>query len=661
MPARSRIVTRCLGAALLLSIAASAAAAPPPAEAFAMLPSVSDVGLSPNGNLVAWTDRSTAQTLVVIFDLSTQKIRHRIDIGNDVKLREIGWADDETVLVEISKTSKDWPGSDAYRYELFRTLSVDVNSGKTHLMLMAGGSRGLVTGASLLAWRTAKPKTVLMSTLDYASTVHREEVGTRLAGGRGDSGWVLNLYEVDTRTGKGIAIETGDQYTDDWVLDGDGHCVARSEWDPKTASYRVLAKRGGGWTEVYARNDGTQLDLYGVTDDGKSIVGVGPNGKGRRILYALALDGTGARTLFEDADYDVAVVERDRFTRAAVGVWLGGPRQDYHWFDEKARARAQSVQRAFKGLNAQVYGRSQDGKRLLARVDGPSNPAIYYLVDFTKHTADIVGEEYPALADAALGEMRAIDYKARDGTSIPAYLTLPPGATAKNLPMVVLPHGGPEWRDEFAFGWWPQFLASRGYAVLQPQFRGSIGYGEAFRLAGHRQWGLLMQDDVSDGVQAMIDQGIANAGRICIVGASYGGYAALAGAAFTPKLYKCAASISGVSDLPDILAFDKEHSGEESNAIQYWLDDIGSPFDKNVIERSPARAAQNIQAPILLIHGQDDTVVPIAQSETMARSLAQYQKVFTFVKLTGEDHWMSRSETRLHIMQELEKFLATNL
>ena len=234
-------------------------------------------------------------------------------------------------------------------------------------------------------------------------------------------------------------------------------------------------------------------------------------------------------------------------------------------------------------------------------------------------------------------------------------------ACPKSLPLVVLPHGGPESRDNYAFDWWAQFLATRGYAVLQPQFRGSIGFGDAFRLAGRRQWGGLMQDDVTDGVRAMIEEQIADARRVCIVGASYGGYAALAGAAFTPELYKCAVSVNGVSDLPEMLEGVRARSGAESDPVAYWRDTVGSAFDKNVIERSPARAADRIQVPILLMHGMDDSVVPIAQSEAMARALGKLNRKFSFIRLSGEDHWLSRGETRLKVLTEIEKFLAENL
>jgi dipeptidyl aminopeptidase/acylaminoacyl peptidase len=304
---------------------------------------------------------------------------------------------------------------------------------------------------------------------------------------------------------------------------------------------------------------------------------------------------------------------------------------------------------------------SRDAKRVLVKVSTPSTPAMYYLVDFAKGTADIAGEEYPTLAQVPMGELRAITYKARDGQEIPAYLTLPPSAPEQALPMIVLPHGGPEARDYPEFDWLAQFLATRGYVVLQPQFRGSTGFGEAFRLAGYRQWGRLMQDDVTDGVRAMVDQKIADPSRICIVGASYGGYAALAGAAYTNSLYRCAVSISGVSDLPKFIQYQTAQYGDESDAVSDWRDLIGSPLSADVVNRSPARAAVNVTASVLLIHGLDDTVVPFEQSKAMDAAMKAAGKQCRLVTLKAEDHWLSRSDTRTQVLTELEQFLAENL
>ena len=250
----------------------------------------------------------------------------------------------------------------------------------------------------------------------------------------------------------------------------------------------------------------------------------------------------------------------------------------------------------------------------------------------------------------------------RDKYALTAYLTVPPGAEEKNLPLVVMPHGGPEARDEPGFYWLTQFLASRGYAVVQPQFRGSTGFGKAHADAGRHQWGLRMQDDITDGVRALVDKGIADPRRVCIVGWSYGGYAALAGATFTPGMYACAVSIAGVSDLPEMVAQESRIEDGESDSFAYWRDHIGAANDPQVIAKSPARFAGAVRAPVLLIHGVDDTVVPISQSQHMARALRASPAPSELIELPGEDHWlMTSSASRIRTLTELERFLGKYL
>ena len=285
------------------------------------------------------------------------------------------------------------------------------------------------------------------------------------------------------------------------------------------------------------------------------------------------------------------------------------------------------------------------------------------LVDFKTHYADIAAEEYPSLANAKLGEVKSITYKARDGTEIPAYLTMPAGKTEAPFPTVILPHDGPTSRDYLRFDWLVQFLATRGYAVLQPQFRGSIGFGDAFREAGYRQWGGLMQDDITDGVRALIDRKIADPHKICIVGlSSYGGYAALAGAAFTPDIYACAVSINGISDLPALLQETVPLlRGVSSTRLEDWKAHIGAPGDPQLATKSPARAAQSITTPVLIMYGSGEGLVPNEQSERMVRALQAKQKPVTVTKLSGEDHWLARTEGRMQVLQELGAFLRHNL
>jgi dipeptidyl aminopeptidase/acylaminoacyl peptidase len=238
---------------------------------------------------------------------------------------------------------------------------------------------------------------------------------------------------------------------------------------------------------------------------------------------------------------------------------------------------------------------------------------------------------------------------------------LPPGLEPKGLPLVVFPHGGPYARDTADFDWWAQFMATRGYAVLQPQFRGSWGFGADLYRAGHKQWGRGMQDDITAGVQDLVRKGIADPKRICIVGASYGGYAALAGVAFTPDLYACAVSVNGISDIPQMAGFIRERGGDDSPAYRSWQDLIGNPGDQDIIAFSPSRAVESIKAPILLIHAANDTRVPPSQSRIFADLLRRKGKDVELIELPGEDHWLSTGQSRLAVLEALDRFLKAHL
>lgn len=632
----------------------------PPVEAFGMIEQTREVVLSPDGNTLAWQDDSGPESRLVVFDVATHKARRTMRIDPPAKLRSLAWADSETLLYQVSITDSN-ALQEGSRYEFFRFFALDVGSGQTHLMLMSGGERPQVTGEALILPRVSKPKTIIMSTYDYSAPMSRPELGTRLAGRRRDSGWVYSLYQVDTRTGNGTVLELGTQFTVDWVVDKDGNVAARSDWNPDGNVYRILVKSGLGWHEILHQENRGRLSLQGLTEDGSAIVALGSLERGHPKLLALPLDGSPVRVLLEDPDQDVVSVVRDRFRGTPVCAWLGGVDPKYHCFDQQVEQRTRDIAHSFPDRRVVLYSESQDGRRVIAYVTSPSLPATYYLVDFKTHKADIVGEEYPGLAKAKLGEVRIITYKARDGTAIPAYLTLPPGGTEKGLPLVVLPHGGPEDRNDYAFDWWAQFLATRGYAVLQPQFRGSTGFGDAFRLAGRKQWGGLMQDDLSDGVKSLIEQGVADARRVGIVGLSYGGYAALAGVAFTPDLYACAVSVNGVSNLPELGAYGEEHWGAESSQVGYWRDAIGSPLDPRVAANSPVNAVSRINSPVMLMYSSEDTVVPPSQSRGMARALQRSGKSVALVTLGGDDHWLSRSATRIRMLKELDGFLAAHL
>lgn len=648
---------------LLLAAGAQAQQGLPPASAFAALPEMSFVRLSPDGQKIAWANDPGGTPVVVIMDLATGRDLQRLQPPN-AKVRDLDWADNRTLIMSVSRSLTQSGSQIAeQRYEFQRFLAVDADSkdGKARSLLMEGAGRELVTSASLVNVHPAKPETVIMSTWNFSGTAYRQELGSRLSGGRKDSGYEYSLFEVNTRTGDGKLIETGTPWTDDWVVNAAGEAVARSDWNPETGTFSIFTKDGKSWKTVYSAAIDYELDLIGATPDGQQLLLRGSRGQDKFRIWSMPVGGGDFSVYYEHPEQDVTGVSMDRFSGAPVSYHIGGPVPKTVWVDPKMESMQKAVGKAFAGRIATVFDRSQDYKRIVARVESASQAPVYYLIDFNKGTADIIGETYPGLAEATLGTLETTSYRSRDGLEIPAYLILPPGRKPEKLPLVVLPHGGPYARDDQGFDWLAQFLATRGYVVLQPQFRGSWGFGAAHMRAGNRQWGRAMQDDITDGVKYLVDKGTADPARVCIVGGSYGGYAAVAGAAFTPDLYRCAVSINGVSDIPNLIGYERKHYGDDSSAYRGWKDLIGNPTDDELAKFSPARSIQTIKAPILLFHGTNDSVVPPSQSENFARLMAEGGRHADYVKLEGEDHWLSGSASRLKLLQLIEPFLASYL
>ncbi|MDY6947129.1 MAG: S9 family peptidase [Pseudomonadota bacterium] len=634
-------------------------AAPPPAAAFGQTPAMESVTLSPSGNLIAWLDNRGAEPVIHVFDMTKGAIRSRIGPPPDSKVRGLSWFDEATLFVHASMANR--VAVRGPTYEWFRTLALDITTGKSRILLHGDGDFRNVTGSTLLSTRTPAPNKVIMTSWDWSATNYKQSTGSHIAGGRKDDGWTYNVYEVDTTTGKPRLLDSGTPFTSDWVVDAAGRPIARSEWRADRPLFTLLYLDGQGWHQIFRSESGEAPAVLGMASDGTGVLIRAALGRPYRAIWRVPFEGGEPQLLISDEKSDIGGLMRDPYSQAIVGAWSTGANPQVIWLDDKARNRAASLVKTFGGKEAELLGRSADGTRALVSVATHATPAIYYLIDYQKGTADIVGEEYPALENVALGDVREMTYKARDGYEIPAFVTLPAGAGDKQLPLVVLPHGGPEARDARSFDWLAQFLASRGYVVLQPQFRGSTGYGEAHRKAGYRQWGRLMQDDVTDGVRALIEEGRVDAKRVCIVGASYGGYAALAGAAFTPELYACAVSINGVSDLPAMLGYERKYAGDESDSLSYWKDHIGGALTPEVISKSPARSAATVRAPVLLLHGVNDSVVPVSQSRGMAKALESLDKPHSLIELPGEDHWLSRSESRTRVLTEVETFLAEHL
>ncbi len=373
-----------------------------------------------------------------------------------------------------------------------------------------------------------------------------------------------------------------------------------------------------------------------------------------------------------------AIMRYDTRRRAEVELMAGHPREDIvfasglgnevfqrvvtsglkrqtHWFDEGWAVVQATLDKAFPGRNNDVLS-GDPRRRVLVRSSSDADPGRWYVLDVRDRTLKEVAQSLPRLGSEKMRPMQTLRYAARDGLSIPAYLTLP--ASEGPHPMVVLIHGGPAARDHWAWDAEVQLLAQHGYAVFQPQFRGSTGFGAAFERAGLGQWGLAMQDDVTDGVRHLVDQGVADARRICIYGASYGGYAALWGLVKTPELYRCGISFAGVSDLDEFLSgrSDVNRNPVARETFMFLLN-AGDGRKPGFAAVSPLKQVAKIQAPVLIVWGEQDRRVPPEQSERMVAALKANDKTYQWRSYRREGHGLSYVGSLREHYRELLDFL----
>lgn len=482
-----------------------------------------------------------------------------------------------------------------------------------------------------------------------------------------------HLYRVNVVDGTAEIVEKGDKSTYGWLTDVQGVARVRLDGDFTTGRRQVLMRRGTSsqWDLVteYNEREVPDFSLLGFTDDPQIALVAARNGGDRYSVFEYNIVSRSfGRQVFQSSSVDVGWPDGDAVydphTTKLLGISFVDDIWVRHYFDpEIARVQA-SFEQGFAGeAVVSPTSWSEDRKRFVFYTEGPNNPGSYFYFNAEMNQASLIGKQKPWLAESEFGDVLIIKYPVRDGSKVPGYLTLPPGKGDKNLPMVVMPHGGPERRDFVQFDEWAQFLANRGYAVFQPNFRGSGGYGKAFAEKGHRQWGRLMQDDISDGVKALIKDGTADAGRICIFGASYGGYAALAGGAFTPELYKCVASFAGVSDLPQMMADEKSAHGSSARVYKYWASWVGEPAtDLDAMKTvSPVFHASKFVAPVLLMHGTADRIVLPNQSNRMEKALSAAGKKVEYIQFPDQGHGVFGKSTKTRFYTELEKFFGAHI
>ncbi|MFN3353423.1 MAG: alpha/beta hydrolase family protein [Brevundimonas sp.] len=644
---RSLLVTGAV-APLVVTGSAWGRQAPPPVEAYAALPSFEMVAISPSGQRLAFVTGVGAERAVLVSDPVAQALLGAVRVA-DAKVRSIDWLGDDRLLVQTSFTGAA-PLIGAGRAEWFQGQVFDVATRRV-LPLTRGLPDVLQAFAGTPQIREIDGETrvlVPLISLERSNDLH--------------------LFSIDPATGRGRVVERGDFRTGGYVINAEGEAIARTSYDGRSGEWALMLKRGGFFESVWTEN--RRIDtpsLIGLAPDGRSvIVADRPEGAARTSFTVVSPEGARAGLDFENEPTGLLFHPK---TGVMIGqVFSSDEAGEGSWLeisDPEAGAAWRAIRRAFQDRSPTLLSWSDNFRRVAVRTWGLGDSGTVHYVNLDSGRADIIGDVYPGIPGEAVGEVRAIAYSAADGMRIPGYLTLPPGRSEeRGLPLVVLPHGGPAARDYLAFDWWAQAIASRGYAVLQPNFRGSDGISAQHLEAGYGEWGRKMQTDLSDGVRWLVQEGVADPERVAIVGASYGGYAAMAGPTLDPGVYRCAVAVAGVSDLRRMVEWSAEQAGrDDSPVVRYWNRFMGADRlgDRGLDEISPARQAARADAPILMIHGRDDTVVPYEQTRIFANALRAAGKPHEVVDLNGEDHWLSRPETRLQMLRETIRYLETHV
>lgn len=500
------------------------------------------------------------------------------------------------------------------------------------------------------------------------------------------------LWSVDPKTTGGRLINDGGglgrqvSYVDDWLVDRSGAAVARSLYDFSNGRFVIQMKLGGVWKPVLTRPIQPKTHTFAPF-----LVGLGANegsivildaakdevGGADRVFhyYALSADGAVSGPLEpDDAARDRPVL--NPASGRIAGFLRTGVDQSYVLTDPGLQSLFEHALDAAPGKTVRIVSIADDPRKMVIHAEGRDDPGSYVFIDFGQGTSIPLGEDYAQIPSAWLATQKSFSYKASDGLQIDALLTEPPGAPAAGpLPLVVLPHDGPQAHDRLGFDWLAQALASRGYLVLQPQYRGSDGDGLSLMEAGYGQLGRKMQSDLADGVRSLVSQGLADPGRVCIVGAGLGGYAALMGAA-EPGTYRCAASINGVSDLKTYQAALRAQLVQpDQDQITTLVADLkrsrafaANPDSPDILASymgaaapSPVDLAATIAVPVLLVHEIGDKTAPVQQSRAMREALAAAGKSADLVEVTGpSDHALKTKAARLAVLQAVLGFLAKN-
>lgn len=644
---------------LALAMAASAGSAQsidPLAEKFGARESVHDIGISPEGRQIVLVaprpDGGENAVVVSLADGSAEPI-----LGAEGRTEQLTGC---RFVIETHLVCGIYLRKGAGRNVEAATRLVSVTADGSKMQQLSAQARAAAYydsnyGGAIVDYNVeGNPNAVLM-TRYFAPERVTGSVGASRAEG-------LAVEEVDVVTLDRKRVEVPRDNAIWYASDGLGHVRLMGTQPVRESGY---AKReynfsyrpeGGSWTPLsqVTIDAGLSTGFEPIAVDPRENVVYGLEQRGNySALYKMALDGSRTKTLVlgrDDADID-SVIRIGR-NRRIVGASYATERRLYEFFDPELKALVTSLGRAL-GADKQVaiVDATTDENKLIVYAGSDRDPGAYFLFDKTSKQLAQLFPARPELAGIALGEMQAVQYPAADGTMIPAYLTVPPGSDGRNLPAIVMPHGGPSSRDEWGFDWLSQYFVAKGFAVLQPNYRGSSGLGtQWFEKNGFQSWETAI-GDVNAAGRWLLDQGIAAPGKLAIFGWSYGGYAALQSQVLDPDLYKAVVAVAPVTDLDRL----REDSRESSN---FLIVDNFIGHGPHIEAGSPARHAGAFKAPVLLFHGDADVNVGVNESRLMRDRLRGAGKSVEYVEFKGLDHYLDEPGPRSQMLSQSAAFIS---
>ncbi len=594
-----------------------------------------DGKLSPDGSKFSYLRRKDGSTQFIIADVSTRKLVHAFGTDPSDQFEWYNWVSDDKLLFSVS-TAGTFMGEDV-RYT--RLMLVDVTTG---VMSPLFGRTNVVEGDNVIHY--AEDGSYILVSIqktiyDYPSVMRHEL----------------------TPDGKVTTVQQPRDGVWNWTADNNG-----------------VVRMGAGWLDgrlkVYYRSDATgELKLVARVKEGEktsdkywdAVQILGGSDEG----YVLSEGETGRvglrRYNFATREMLETIYEHPEWDIDSVGLKDGQPyaayytadRDEVHYFDPAVRKQHAALRKALGDVEVWVPSRAKDGSRMLVYAGNEADPGVLYIYEPAGKILKEMAQYRPTLDFQALASPKPMQYTARDGAVIRGYLTLPRGREAKGLPLIIMPHGGPYGiRDKLTYNDEVQLLANRGYAVLQPNFRGSGGYGEAFFELGTGQIGRKMQDDLDDAMDWAVKEGIADPARVCVVGGSYGGYAAMWAVLRNPERYRCAASWAGVTDLEKQLRYDSQSFSR--GGYKRWRDRVRGQGVAEVKTVSPMGHAAKLNRPLLLAHGTKDIVVPFSQYNMFEKATREAPMRPQTLVIKDEGHSFSTSENEQQWYEALTVFLA---